>query len=70
MVKFFKNETYGYGSQYSLKKPLVSVSYSNLVWNVALINLSKRKFRIKYGFYKVKYQISKAYAFYLYTRRF
>ena len=33
MVILLKNETYGYGSQYSLKEPLVSVSYSNLVLN-------------------------------------
>ena len=49
-VTFLKNETYGYGSQYNLKKPLVSVSYSNLVWNLALFNLAKQKLQIKYGF--------------------
>ena len=63
MVKFLKDETYGYGSQCSLKKPLVSVSYSNLVWNLALINLAKQKLHIKYGFDNVAYQISKTYAF-------
>ena len=55
-----KNETYVYGSWYSLKKKkkkkqqkkkqqktLVSVSYSNLVWNLALINLAKQKLHIK-----------------------
>ena len=36
MVIFLKNETYRYG-----KKPLISVSYSNLVWNLALLNLAK-----------------------------
>ena len=53
----------GYCSQYNLKKSLVSVSYSNLVWNLASINLAKQKIRIKYGFEKVTYQISKACAF-------
>ena len=59
---FLKNETYGYGSRYSLKS-LRSVSYSNLVQNLALINLAKQKLHIKYGFDKVTYQLSKAYAF-------
>ena len=52
MVTFLKNETYRYGSQYSLKKSLICVSYSNLVWNLALLNLAKRNFHIKYGFDK------------------
>ena len=33
MVAFLKNETYGYGSQY--EKPLVCVSFNNLVRNIA-----------------------------------
>ena len=45
------------------ENPLVSVSYNNLVWNLALINLAKQKLLIKYGFDKVTYQISKACAF-------
>ena len=62
MVTFLKNETYGYGSRYNLKN-ICSVSYSNLVWNIALINLVKQKLHIKYGFDKVTYHISKACAF-------
>ena len=31
MVTVLKIETYWYGSRYSLKKPLISVSYSNLI---------------------------------------
>ena len=54
-VTFLKNETYGYGSQYNLKKPLVSVSYSNLVWNLALFDLAKQKLQIKYGFDLIKW---------------
>ena len=45
------------------EKPLDSVSYSVLVWNLALINLVKQKFQIKYGFDKVTYQISKTFVF-------
>ena len=44
-------------------KQLVSVSYSNLIWNVDLTELAKQKLHIKYGFYKVTYQISKTCAF-------
>ena len=40
-----------YGSQF--EQSLMSVSYSNLVWNLALINLAKQNFQIKYGFDKV-----------------
>ena len=46
MVTILNNKTYGYGSRYSLKKPLVSVSYNNLVWNLTLINLAKQKLHI------------------------
>ena len=60
MVTFGTNEKYGYGSRYSLRKTLVSVSYSNLVCNLALTNLAKQKFYIKYGFDNVTHQISKA----------
>ena len=63
MVTFLKNETYGNGGQYSLKKSLASASYSNLVWNLALIILVKQNFHIQYGFDKTTYQISKACAF-------
>ena len=35
---------------------MVCVSYGNLVWNLALINLAKRKLHMKYGFDKVAYQ--------------
>ena len=47
------------------EKPLSSVSYSNLIWNLALINLVKQKLHIKYGFDKVTYQIPKACAFFV-----
>ena len=46
-----------------LEKPLVSVSYSNLVWNLALIKLAKQTHYIKYGFDEATYQISKVWAF-------
>ena len=66
-VTFLKNETCRYvwvwqPVQFEKKnnKPLVCVAYSsNLVWNIALMNLAKRKLHIKYGFDKVTYQISK-----------
>ena len=60
MVTFLKNETYG---TVQFKKLLVSVSYSNLEWNLALINFGEQKLHMKYGFDKVTYQISKARAF-------
>ena len=41
----------------------VSVSYGNLVWNLASINLAKQKLHIKCGFDKVAYQTAKAFAF-------
>ena len=56
MVTFSKNEIYGYGSRFSLKSLLSSVSYSNLVRNLASTNLAKEKLHIKYGFDKVTYQ--------------
>ena len=64
MFTFLNDQTCKYGSKYSLnKKSVVSVSYSNLVCNLALINLAKQKLHIKYGFDKVTYQILKACAF-------
>ena len=42
---------------------LVCVSYRNLVRNLALIDLVKRKLHIQYDFDKGTYQISKVYAF-------
>ena len=33
-------------------KTLVSASFGNLVWNLALINLANQKLHIKYGFDK------------------
>ena len=60
MVTILNNKTYGYGSRYSLKKPLVSVSYNNLVWNLTLINLAKQKLHINMAVIKwhTKYQKS------------
>ena len=37
----------------TVEKPFVSVSYSNFVWNLALINLVKQKLQIKYGINKI-----------------
>ena len=59
MVTFLNNETNGF-VLVQFEKPLVSVSYGNLVWNLVLINLAYKKLYIKYGFDKVTYQISKA----------
>ena len=49
------------------EKPLVSVSYTNFVWNLALINLVKQKLHIKYGFDRVTYHLPKASAFQFHT---
>ena len=40
----------------TFEKPLISVSYSKLVWNLALFNLLKEKLHIKYGFDKLIYK--------------
>ena len=37
----------------TVEKTFVSVSYSNVVWNLALINLVKQKLQIKYGINKI-----------------
>ena len=65
MDTFLKNE-----KPVQFEKPLISVSYNNLVWNLALLNLAKQNFHIKYGFDKGTYQISKPCAFQFHTRRF
>ena len=46
-------------SRYNLKKNFVSISYSNLIWNLALITLAKQTLDIKYGIDAATYQISK-----------
>ena len=43
-------------------KTFDSVSYST-VWTLALLNLAKQNFHIKYGYDNMTYQISKACAF-------
>ena len=53
MVTFLKNETYEYGSWYSLKNLWSLYSTSNLIRNLVFINLAKQKLHIKYGFHKV-----------------
>ena len=40
-------------------KPLVSVSYSSLVWDLALTDLVKQTLHIKYGFDETTYQIQR-----------
>ena len=48
MVTILKIDTYRYGNR-QFEKPLVSISYSNLALNLALLNFAKETLHIKYA---------------------